>query len=315
MANSIWITWEKQVRNRSMAAAVGAQLFEFIYEGNRLCRYLKCGIQTFRLVWVTRPGVVYAQNPSFVLTLVLILSKNFLPFKLVSDAHFGGVVAYSGNRVMQVLLDYCNRKVDLVIVTNETHAAYITGIGGRAVICEDPLPVIKSDVKGIARKQVLYICTYAVDEPFDVAFQAAELLVSDGFIFCVSGNYRKAKIDPTDYPSVNFLGFLPENEYYSILGSSEIVLDLTNSEDILLCGAYEAMAADKPLVTSNTSCLSTYFSKGTLFTEHTPDRIAETIKSAYECREELVSQIKQWKKAVYRLQEKRVSDIRRALEV
>lgn len=315
MNKVIWITWENQIRNKSMASMLGAKLFVFDCSGNLFIRYYKCLLKTFVALIKEKPKVVFAQNPSIILIYFLIFARFIFRYKLVSDAHFAGVIAYNGNIIFQKALDICNYFVDLVIVTNAEHVKYIHIIGGKAAICEDPLPdLTRHYAEDKSGKNVFYICSYDVDEPYEIAFKAAELLAEDGFKFYVSGNYKKAKLNPYDYPSVNFLGYVSEQEYYTYLYQSSVILDLTESDNILLCGAYEAMAAEKPLVTSDTRCLRNYFNKGTVYSKHDETSIVNAINVAYKERYSLINEIINWKATVDQHQNNRILNIYKKLE-
>ncbi|MFT5728833.1 MAG: glycosyltransferase involved in cell wall biosynthesis [Desulforhopalus sp.] len=317
MNNAIWFTWENQVRNKSMASMLGVRLFTFVCRGNRIKRYLFCIVKSFLTLIKERPTIVFAQNPSIVLNYFLIFVRPLFSFKLVSDAHFAGIIAFNGNRFLQKALDISNRLADLVIVTNPQHARHIRGIGGRAVICEDPLPDIAKYYaeENNSEKTVFYICSFDIDEPYTMAFSAFKLLLQENFKFLVTGNYMKVGIDPDDYPHINFLGFLPEADFYGKLFESNVILDLTENENCLLCGAYEAMMAERPLVTSDTSSLRNYFDKGTIYTSHDEKNIASAIKYAYQDRANLAKDIREWKVDIQCKQKGRLLDIVRELEL
>ncbi|MDA8430919.1 MAG: glycosyltransferase [Geobacteraceae bacterium] len=301
MKNGIWLTWENQIRNKSMSSLLGADLYVFSYEGNRVIRYIYCIIKTVTILCKAKPRFVFAQNPSILLIYLLIIFKALSRYKVISDAHYVGIKSFSGNKTYQLLLDVCNTMVDLVIVTNSEHQKHVASIGGKAVVCEDPLPDInKYCVNEIDQnKSVYYICSFDVDEPYRIAFDAARLLSEDNYRFYVTGNYKRARINPAEYDHIKFLGYVPTSEYYNNLYRSSVVLDLTNNENCLVCGAYEAMVAEKPLVTSNTASLKGFFTKGTVFTNHNAIDIAEAIKRAYQNRNLLKSEIKGWKEDVY----------------
>ncbi|MBJ6727567.1 glycosyltransferase family protein [Geomesophilobacter sediminis] len=313
----VWITWENQVRNESMSRVLNARLFVITDHGNRLARYLRCGWRTVAVLKQEQPAVVFAQNPSIVLILLLLVLRPLFGFTLVSDAHYVGVRSVR-SRAYQRLLDTCNQMVDLVVVTNAEHKQHVEAIGGKAVICEDPLPEIEAyrvrrEPDSVPR--VLFICSFDTDEPLAVAFAAARRLFPDGFRMLVTGNYRKGGIDPRDFPELTFLGYLPKADYYAELFYCAVVLDLTNYEGCLVCGAYEAMAAGKPLVTSDTAALRAFFTQGTIFTRHDEREIAEAIKTAYRRRDELEKAIAVWKAEIQQHQQARKLSILRKLGV
>ena len=316
MQSAIWITWEHQLRNKSLASKLGVTLHSIEVHRSKPRRYLASVTKTLQILRKTRPRVVIAQNPSVVLTCVLTLLRPLYRYALVCDAHFGGVVAYNRNPILQWLLDSCNRRADLVIVTNDGHAEHILRIGGEPFICEDPLPELSQYAAGHASedKSVLFICSFDVDEPYRTVFEAADELMREGFTLSVSGDHTKVAIDPKQHQSVRFLGFCPENEFYEQLFRSQVVVDLTTQENCLLCGAYEAMAAEKPLVTSDTKTLRDYFTHGTVYTIHTKESIASAIRKAYEQSTRLTKDIIVWKRTAIAENDRRVESLRARID-
>lgn len=302
----IWITWEQFLRNRSMSAMLGVPLFVVSHGGGRFKRYWRCSVDTMSIIRDQRPDVVFAQNPSLALNYLLLLLRPFFRYRLVIDAHYGGIVAHTGSALLQRLLDFLNRLADFVIVTNPGHGDHVERVGGRPLICPDPLPDLgRYAVSGDPHsKSVFYICSYDIDEPYKAMLEAADLLASDGFEVHASGNYRRVGINASLHPNVSFTGFLPEDRFYERLYKSDVVVDLTDNEDCLVCGAYEAMVAERPLVTSDTRALRAYFNRGTVFTGHDGTSIAEAVRTAYRERDRLGAEIKQWKRTATEMQQR-----------
>jgi len=300
-----------------MAQALGVELFEFSYSGSRLIRYALNFVKTIDVLVTKRPRVVFSSNPSVVLTLVLLHLKTLLRYRHIVDAHLIGVSAFDKGRVFQKLLDYCNRRTDLTIVTNDEHARHIRQVGGNPFVCEDPLPSFPSGVaqiEGSTKGSILFICSFDPDEPYEEVFQAAKSLISDGLVFYVSGNYKKVNIRPEKYPHVRFLGYVSSTVFYSYVISVDLILDLTSAENCLVCGAYEAMAAEKPLVTSDTRALRGYFTHGAVYTTHEPEQISSAIRSAYQNRIDLANEIKRWKMSAGQCLAEKMADLRKFIE-
>jgi len=294
---AVWIAWENQVRNKSLSSRLRAELHVVRSKRTRLVRYAICSYRSLMVIWNRRPSAVFAPNPSIVLAYLLLILRSVFRYALVIDAHYAGIVAPSGYALFQKALDYLNRRADLVIVTNERHCKDIEAIGGRSLVCEDPLPDIGKYARAASEesKNVVFICSFDIDEPYADVFRAAGLLHQEGYVFWVTGEFRNAAISPSDWPNVRFMGYVPEAEFYRRLADSQIVVDLTAQDNCLVCGAYEAMALEKPLVTSRTPALQKYFTHGTVFVDHEPVAIAEGVRLAYEKRGELKRQIKDWK--------------------
>jgi glycosyltransferase involved in cell wall biosynthesis len=282
-----------------MARALSIPIHEFVHAGPRHRRHLRAVVRTLRLLIHARPAVVFASNPSLVLTCLLLGGQPFFRFRLALDAHYGGVIAVTGGRWLQRILDFLNRRADIVIVTNANHADRVRRIGGRPFVCPDPLPEVPRDAglpAGITvpDKSVLFVCSYEVDEPYDAVFEAARSLTGKGFTVYVSGNYRRVGLNPNDFPQVSLLGFVDRTVYHAYLRNVAVVLDLTTWEDCLVCGAYEAMAAETPCVLSETRALTSLFTHGAVFTSHDPRSIADAVTEAYERREALRAEIVRW---------------------
>lgn len=80
--------------------------------------------------------------------------------------------------------------------------------------------------------------------------------------------------------ALDVAGWLPDMEYWQLLASVDVVVDLTTCEDCLVCGAYEAVAVGQPLVLSDTASLRNYFRRGVVFTRNEPKAIADALSDA-----------------------------------
>jgi glycosyltransferase involved in cell wall biosynthesis len=308
---AIWVTWERQPRNRSMAKGLGIPLFEIVSPHGRYRRYASCIRRTIALLWRCRPNIVVCQNPSMVLVSLLLLLRKMVDIKVVIDAHFGGIDAKYEKRAFQRVLDWCNRTADLVIVTNGNHASRIEHIGGRSFICPDPLPDLSRyvGVETERPKKVFLICSFDPDEPYVEVFKAATMLSGDGFRIFVSGNYRKGGVSPEEFPEVVFLGFVPDEQFYDHLFSSEIIIDLTDNDDCLVCGAYEALEAGKPLVLSKKDALQAYFPRGTVFTDNRAEDIATAIRAADNSKTQLAMESREWARVARQETNRRLEEL------
>ena len=128
-----------------------------------------------------------------------------------------------------------------------------------------------------------FVCSFAPDEPYIEVIEAARLL-SDFAVIHVTGRLGTARIPDVVPDNVCLTGYLPDAEYERLLAEADVIVDLTAMENCLVCGAYEAVALEKPLVTSDTSALRSYFRRGTVFTRHDPVSIAGAIRTAVDRR-------------------------------
>ena len=283
-AARIWITWERQRRNHSLSSALGAELFEIRLPGGRVGRYWRSIRRTLSILRRHSPELVFVQNPSIVLAALATTWGRLTRTPVVVDAHNAGVMPFEGRRAWaNLLIKLIFRAARLTIVSNPALQAPVERAGGRAFALPDPMPSIGgSGVPGTAGPaQVLFICTWAPDEPYLEVIEAARLL-GDGVTVHITGRShgRELAYGRPLPPNVVLTGFLPEHDYESLLRRSDVVIDLTTREDCLVCGAYEAMAVGRPLLVSDTRALRAYFDRGTLYTDNTAGDIAARVREA-----------------------------------
>lgn len=282
--NGIWITWESQRRNYGISSSLGFPLFEIKVKGTRLFRYLISIIKTTFIIFKTKPNIIVAQNPSLVLAIMVIVLRYLFLYKVVIDAHNGGLFPCEGkSSTLLAAARWVQKKSDLTIVTNSEMVEVVELNGGTAFILPDKIPVISNFKKTVLskRKSVAFICTYSDDEPYLSVIDAARLIDSSVSIN-ITGKYG-GKVDLTNLPeNINLLGYIPESNYWLLLQEADIVMDLTLRQGCLVCGAYEALAVKKILILSNTDANKNYFSKGCVYVDSDPESIANGINYAID---------------------------------
>jgi glycosyltransferase involved in cell wall biosynthesis len=293
----VWVTWENQRRNITLSRELGAVLYIVGYGGRgRLARYLSCLRKTVAILGSEKPDLLFVQNPSIVLSLFAVLYGKAFRTPVIVDAHNAGLFPFGGekdwaNRLAKFLL----RQATVTIVSNDGLAVHVEAEGGTPFVLADPLPafpaVEPASLKG--RRNVLYVCSYAADEPYREVIEAARSLDDETFIYVTGNPGKKLERIPGGIPrNVVITGFLPEGQYASMLASVDVVLVLTNREDCLVCGAYEAVSMGKPLVLSDTHALRAYFRRGTVFTDNSVGDIGKKITEAIEIISPLAMEIR-----------------------
>ena len=297
----IWITWENQRRNRELSQAFGAELFELAAIDeieNPSKKYIHGIIKTLNILFKEKPQLVFCQNPSIVLSFVLVLIRHLFKIKLCVDAHNAGLFPKEGRSSFLCLLSrFVQRGADLTIVTNEKLKQHVEMSGGRAFVLQDRIPSIPImaplHLKG--NENILFICSYASDEPYDIVFKAARNLDPGIFIY-VTGDYRKKAAQVSGLPrNLVLTGYLPEREYIEMLNSVDATIDLTTREDCLVCGAYESLSVEKPIILSSSQALRGYFNMGAIYTENKATDIEKAVYEVLAKKEDLIKEIKQLK--------------------
>lgn len=282
--NYLWITWEIQRRNRSLSTELSARLVEITSNRHRSIRYLTSIFRTLSNIRQHKPEILFVQNPSIILALTAVIYNKLTKLPVVIDAHNAGVFPSDNDKsLLNRLARFILKNTPLTIVTNNKLAEYVVAVGGRATVLPDPLPEIpdnnaRKKLKG--RVNALFICTWADDEPYQNVIEAAKLLDEDIYIYITGNAKGKDKFFAPLPENIILTGYLSEADFNAMLYSCDFILDLTTREDCLVCGAYESLAANRPMILSDTTALKKYFKNSAIYTDNTIQSIAEQISFA-----------------------------------
>lgn len=282
---------------------------------NRYRRYIQCIPRTILLIHRSKPAFVFAQNPSLLLSLLVAFCAPLYRYRYVNDLHTPYVRL---NRPARALFwrcqRYCARRSEITIVTNLGLVARFPGARNICVL-PDKIPSVSADgaVPLSGAYNILFPCSFAIDEPYAAVKMAGSIVAPDTHIY-ITGNYRKVGWLPREMPpNVHLTGFVDEGHYRRLLNSADAVLVLTTQEDCLLCGAYEGVAAGKPLVLSATSALMNYFTMGVVYVANDAESIAEGLRAARRSFDSLRSEVSELRIALERSWRRQFEDIRKRL--
>jgi len=281
----VWISWEIQRRSMELCRILGCSFYIFEYKG--LLRYPKSFLKTFLILAKEKPSILFVQNPSMILAALACAIGKITPISIVVDRHTTFLLSnpkmpFLKRWSFMTLHRFTIRNAAITIVTNEYLARIVRSLKGTPFVLPDPLPAF-SPVRSPVLKgkwKILVPSSFGKDEPIMNILEAARELEKDGVVFYISGNYRKFGYDLKNRigPNVELTGFLPEQDYIDMLFSVDGVIALTKSTYCMLCGCYEAVAAGKPLITSNQSVLMEYFSDS-IFVDNSPVEIVRAVRT------------------------------------
>ncbi len=284
-SKKIWITWEKQVRNRSLAHELDIPIYEIDISASALKRYAISLFKTYKVIKQEKPAVVFHQNPSIILGVFLSLLKRIYRFKTVADTHNAGVFPAEGKYgSLNKIGKFVTCAADLVLVHNSAISDVVSQWGVAPIILPDPLPVVASQQMEaeIKKNQIFFICAWSADEPYQEVIQAAQQLLnnkSDIEIY-ISGK-PPSDFLPTCLPdNIHLTGFVTYEKYIELLTQSAVVMALTKRHNSLNCGGYEALSYAKPCILSNTHILKDFFGDCFFYADCSGESIANTITKA-----------------------------------
>jgi glycosyltransferase involved in cell wall biosynthesis len=242
--------------------------------------------------------VVYVQNPSLVLALLVLLARPFCGrYRVFMDAHNEAIEPFThAFWPVPVVSRFAIRHADITIVTNSALAHRVTAVGGRAMTLPDRLPTPPIPPTSLTLTdpvEIMVVATYAADEPISEIIQAARQL-GPAYRLSITGRETKlAAAERARLPTnVKQTGFLSEHDYWKLMANSHFVLDLTLKPNCLVCGAYEALSLKRPMILSDNPATVDLFGKVAVFpATASPDDIAKALQQARAQYEQLCATI------------------------
>lgn len=292
---SVFIVWYGYSRRaETMATELMGQV-DFIYEarlkGRWLApvRYLIQSYKTWRLLERERPEAVLVQVPPIFAPIIVALwcelrGKNRrsgyrIPYVL--DCHTGTFYDRRWSWALP-LLRVLSRRAVVTLVASEAALDLLQHWKVQGIFLVDGLPVLRpvtGTVGSEGKVRVAVIGSFASDEPIPEVFAAARLLPH--VTFYLSGNPKRAPASllAQKPENVNLTGFLPDEAYAGLLQNMNGLVVLTKEQHVLNCGAYEAIAIEKPAVISDWPGLRRCFTRGFVYVANTPEAIAAGIET------------------------------------
>lgn len=327
MPKSIFIDWRPNNRRaQSIAADLGAELY---LAPDRLrkrvfapIRYLYLMFWTIVVLARNRPGVVFVSTPpTFCPIIVFAYTRVFGCVYIVDASH----TATMGNWSKIPFGFWFNKMVMNHALTTLVHNEFIKKLtdsqGIESMVFETKVPELQTtEVQRIADDfTVLVPCSFDADEPIDEIFNAAALMPDVNFH--VTGSYaRLSKKWFAKYPkNVTLTGFLSETDYDCLLNNVDAILVLTTDDyPVRPRGASEAIAAEKPLVTSLNQATKNHLYKGAILINNTTEEIAQGImkvRNHYERYKKDIKQLKQERTLKYGLELQVLNDLIKVINV
>ncbi len=278
-----FIVWGKPSqgpRSQVLARELGIRSLYFVHTGARRgivsapFRYMAQALETLQRLLKDRPQVVFVQSPPSLAVLSVYLYARMTGARYLVDAHSTALLMRIWTRprwLHRVLV----RGAITTMVTNEHFQAMIEAEGGHAFLLRDVPSQFgkRAEYPLQGGFRIAVINTFAEDEPLDQILAAVKGLPQIDFY--ITGNKQEAQAGILEHLPVNahFTGFLPEPMYYGLLGSVDGVMCLTTREHTMQRGACEALSLGKPIITSDTRLLQSYFDRGTVHVSNTSPSI------------------------------------------
>jgi glycosyltransferase involved in cell wall biosynthesis len=297
--SSTFIAWAPgDSRPKSISAALGGEQRTFYDLGIVRkwlvpLRYVVSSVRTMAYLARRRPRSLIVQAPPVPAAFIAWLYARLAKVPVVIDSHpasFGLSGAFI-DRGMLPLLGWLAPRVDGCIVTVDDLGRLVEGWGGTPLVLHEappPWPDVTVERPEGKPRRVLFISTFAPDEPLDEVIEAARRMPD--VTVAVTGDIRRlpARQREAAPANVEWTGWLSGDDYVRALAGADAIVSLTDRSQSVPRSAYEAVYAGRPLVTSDWPSMHDLFP----YAEHVgndPDGIVAGIRSVLDRNEELLA--------------------------
>lgn len=277
----IFVAWNTTPRSRVLANFLQATIITYQVPTNHLLRlfnYPFLMFLTFCKLLQQKPDNIFVQLPPIQVSIPTFLYSKIFRKRLIFDTH-SGIFFPKGIHQRLYYYLYANmiKHINLNLVHNDSILTRKCLQNTTTIVLEDKLPYQPIVYNPNKPLKAVIICGYGKDEPINEVLKAAELIPDIDFY--LTGKSDKLKNIPMSQ-NVKLTGYLNNTDYEIFLRTADLIIALTTRPDTVLCGAYEAVGLQKPLITSDTETLRKYFNKGTIYTANNANAIAQAITEA-----------------------------------
>lgn len=287
-----FITWYPSCRRSdTLAEALGgtSYLIHFLSFKQPLFapfKYVLQTLSTWRHLVRDKPQIVLVASPPVFAAFTVWIYCRLSGARYIIDAHTG---VFDDSRWTWALplSRFLSRGANTTIVTNRHLQRVVQGWGAHSIIIGDvPVHFARASQVNLGPGyHVAVINTFSQDEPLDEILSAAKALPT--VKFHITGNLQHSRNVCLQSPPSNarFTGWISDDSYADLLRSANVVMCLTTHDHTMQRGAYEAMALEKPLITSDWGLLREIFHDGTIHVDNSADAIAQAVTRALTERE------------------------------
>jgi hypothetical protein len=231
--------------------------------------YVWLALRTVALLVRTRPRALVVVAPPFVAPMVAVPVARLIGARVAVDVHSGALLdrRWLGSRP---LLRITARLAHGAVVTLPT---LVPRLRPDTLVIPDPLPDIAAGSTAVEPDLVVAVCGWAPDEPIDSLIASA---AGRPWRLVLTGRARRTPQLPSN---VRLSGYLPDDGYRRLLESAACVVVLTEREDTLLSGLWEALALQRPIVTSDTAALRGTFGSAVRYARSDAPSIAAAVEA------------------------------------
>lgn len=250
-------------------------------------------VKTLALLIRVRPSAVYFIIPPVFPAVAVYLYCTLAKIPYAMDVHGHSLTSKKWGWTAP-LQRFLARRAVATVVDQRKYVQTFEGWGAHTVMLERaPVEIPQSRLKKISSPgdfSVLMVNIFGADEPTELVVQTARTMPDVHFF--ITGDPAKAPAGMIEGApkNVTFTGYLKGDDYWHRLYSVGAVITLTTEPYSLVSGGIEAISLGRPNILSRQPVLEEYFTRGTVFVEHTVESIAAGIREAQRNEEQLAGE-------------------------
>jgi glycosyltransferase involved in cell wall biosynthesis len=291
------IAWTPSARPHELAAALGGtahtvDLPRLTRRALVPLRYAVSALATTAFLARHRPRAVLVQNPPIVPAAITYIYSRLTgaPFVLDSHPRGFGLKGSRAGRVFRPLHERFMRAAAATMVASAPLADEVRRAGGRPLVVHEPPPLwrINEPPSEDTSPTVLWVGIFATDEPVAEVVEAARQL--PGIRFVLTGDPARCPeaVRAAAPPNVAFSGYCRGDSYRALIADATIMMVLTTAPTSVPRGAFEAVAALRPLVLSDQPLLREQFPEA-VFAANDAPALAAAVRTAVDDRAALIA--------------------------
>jgi hypothetical protein len=315
----VWKAYQRRVEAFKKILNIRPIYLHFEWEEktkvHKAISYFFKSCRTFWLLVQEKPEIYYVQGPPTFLIYVAYIYSLMTGSKYVVDAH--NTMIYGSFWCKMPLVKYVLAKARVVIVHNKYVADIADHKGIFQTILMDrptdicgmkyPMPHVLENIK--KGPIVVIPCSYDTDEPLEEMRKATLLLPDVKFVITWYRERLSAEYLCGFKENTIFTGFLPSEEFDSILAHADAILVLTTRVGTQPSGASEAIAFQKPLVISDLQIIRELFPVGSIYVKNDSESIAKGIAKGLKLKDVLALQMASFKETKNRMWEEQFQNL------
>jgi glycosyltransferase involved in cell wall biosynthesis len=281
-------------------------------------KYFLLLIKTILVLKKEQPELIICQNPPVFCGLCCLAYRQLFlrtnkRMRLVVDAHTGSFDSIWRSIWLRRLSKLLLNNASAVILTNSKLAEIVSReyqvnqifVIEDKILESDGVGAKKFDISTVIdlsqgklcdnnnnkeRLSVVIPSSFASDEPIEEIFQAAGSTPSVSFYMTGDATKLDKQLLKKKPSNVIITGFLSYDNYLTLMHDADAVMVLTKRDNTMLCGAYEAVSLNKPLITSNWEPLRRYFNRGAIYVDNTKEEIERAVNTIQKNVEILIQE-------------------------